>query len=293
MENKNTISIITPTLNQGRFIEDSIKSLWQQKGPFFIEHIIMDGGSVDNTISIIKKYDHLLKKGDYPIKCKGIKLFWNSGKDKGQSDALNKGFRKAKGAYLSWLNSDDYYCSNKSLSHIYQTFKQHPQANIVLGNFNTVDVVGNLVATNNSTLNTVQGKINRNKLVKICQLPLISQPSTFFKKEILSICHLDENYHYSMDWDLWIQAYLKGLNFYKINQNIAYERIQPEAKTVKNHQLMYQEWIQVYKKHGLWQKEKFVFYKNILQLKLSSLPIFRYFNGKVNNLGIELKGLRS
>ncbi len=293
MANNSTISIVTPTLNQGRFIEDTIKSLWNQKGPFFIEHIIVDGGSTDNTISIIKKYEQRLKKKNYPIKCKGIKLSWSSGKDKGQSEALNKGFKKAKGYYLSWLNSDDYYCSNNSLNHIYKTFLYHPKIDIVLGNFNTVDVIGNQVAANNSIFDTVQGKINRNKLVKICQLSIISQPSTFFKKELLSSCRLDNNYHFSMDWDLWIQAYLNKLSFYKINKDIAYERIQPEAKTVINHKLMYQEWVKVYKKHDLWQKEKYVFYKNILKLQLSSLPISKYFINKLNLLGISIKGLRS
>src|SRR4051812_48252088 len=89
------ISIVTPTLNQGNFIEETILSVIGQNYPN-LEYIILDGGSTDNTIEIIKKYEKHL-------------AYWSSEPDKGQSDAINKGFKIATGDILGWINSDDYY----------------------------------------------------------------------------------------------------------------------------------------------------------------------------------------
>ena len=82
--------------NHGRFIEDTIKSVLNQEGDFYIDYIIMDGGSTDNSVEIIKKNEQLLKEGKWPIKCRGIEYRWASEKDRGQSDAINKGFRVAR-----------------------------------------------------------------------------------------------------------------------------------------------------------------------------------------------------
>ena len=88
------ISIITVSFNQGQYIEDNIKSVLDQNYPDF-EHIIIDACSTDNTLSILKQYPHLI---------------WTSEPDKGQSDGLNKGFKKATGDIIVWLNSDDMMC---------------------------------------------------------------------------------------------------------------------------------------------------------------------------------------
>src|SRR5688500_3818909 len=89
------ISIITPTYNQGHFIEQTIQSVIEQDYPN-LEYIIIDGGSTDDTLSVIKKYEKYIS-------------YWISEKDKGQSEAINKGFKKATGDVVNWLNSDDYY----------------------------------------------------------------------------------------------------------------------------------------------------------------------------------------
>jgi len=89
------ISVITPSLNQGAFIERTILSVLSQKGGFELDYIIVDGGSTDNTLDIVRKYQE--------------SLTWISEKDQGQSDAINKGFNLATGELLAWLNSDDTY----------------------------------------------------------------------------------------------------------------------------------------------------------------------------------------
>jgi len=90
-------TIVTPSYNQGRFIEQTIQSVLSQAGDFSIQYIIADGGSTDNSVKIIEKYDNLLNTGNYPIKCKGVEFCWWSHRDAGQADALNQGFFYGKG----------------------------------------------------------------------------------------------------------------------------------------------------------------------------------------------------
>ena len=114
---KPKISIVTVSLNQGNFIEDAIQSVLNQNYKNF-EHIIIDGLSTDNTINILKKYEHLV---------------WISEKDEGQSDALNKGFKKCTGDIIGWLNSDDMYLEDTFDTIVYEM--QNSSIDAVYGNY--------------------------------------------------------------------------------------------------------------------------------------------------------------
>ena len=129
----NIISIITPSLNQGQFIEQTIKSVLFQAGNFYIDYIIVDGGSIDNSIDIIKKYDLLIKNNKYSIKCYGIKFRWFSKKDKGQTNALNKGFKMANGDICAWINSDDWY-EKDVFQFIIKKFEENLEIDLIYGN---------------------------------------------------------------------------------------------------------------------------------------------------------------
>ncbi len=154
------ISIITPSYNQGNFIEDTIKSVIQQDYPNF-EHIIIDGGSTDNTLDILKRYPHLR---------------WISEKDSGQSEAINKGFKLATGDIIAWLNSDDYYERN-IFSLVANYFQENSQCRILYGDMTFVDYSGNamFILTGDT--------ISREKLIKCPDA--IRQPSIFWKKEVI------------------------------------------------------------------------------------------------------------
>ncbi|GAG62509.1 unnamed protein product [marine sediment metagenome] len=124
------ISVITPSYNQGRFLEKTILSVLNQNYPN-LEYIIIDGGSTDESINIIKKYENYI---DY----------WVSEKDRGQADALNKGFKKATGDIIGWQNSDDIYLPSVFLK-IAELFKQNPKIDIIYGNRFDIDEDNNII----------------------------------------------------------------------------------------------------------------------------------------------------
>src|SRR6266702_635663 len=103
------ISIVTPSYNQGAFLAETIESVIGQEGDFAIDYTIVDGGSSDDSVDIIRDYEARLHNGKWPVACRGVTLRWTGERDKGQTDALMKGFRMSQGEILAWLNSDDTY----------------------------------------------------------------------------------------------------------------------------------------------------------------------------------------
>ena len=203
--NKKKISIITPSFNQGAFIEQTIKSVLNQNYPN-LEYIIIDGGSSDNTVDIIKKYEKHLK-------------YWVSEPDRGQSHALNKGFKKATGDIIAWINSDDYYLSD-TLKQISELFKQNPDIDIIYG-----DVI-----------NFSETKENYFKVKEFEPLDFLSrisihQPGVFWRRKLLDKAGLlDESLHYAMDYDLWMRLFFNYKSL-KINKPFAKFRMHPNSKT--------------------------------------------------------------
>ena len=128
------ISIITPSYNQGQFLEQTILSILSQDYPN-LEYIIMDGGSSDNSVEIIRKHEDNL-------------TYWVSEPDKGQSDAINKGFQRATGDILTWLNSDDYYLPG-TLHTVAEYFTQHPDVECIYGDLQVVASNGDLLYVRN------------------------------------------------------------------------------------------------------------------------------------------------
>lgn len=177
--NKPLISIITPSYNQGRFIEETIESILAQDYPN-IEHIVIDGGSTDNTVDILKKYDGKIK--------------WVSEKDKGQSDALNKGFRMAKGEILGWLNSDDMYLPG-AISNIMEYFESHPDVGMVYGKTYFTDEFGNIIG--NFPTEPFDYK-------KLAYFNFIAQSSAFYRRDVyFDAGGVDLGLRYVIDYDMW------------------------------------------------------------------------------------------
>lgn len=202
------VSVITPSFNQGRFIEQTIKSVLSQNYPL-IEYIVIDGGSRDETLSILKKYSG--------------KLLWFSEPDNGQADAINKGFRMAKGDILCWLNSDDTY-EPGSIAKAVGSFDKHPDVMMTYGEGNEIDEWGKLIKRFPATQ-----PFDLWALVNVWDY--ILQPTTFFKKRIFDFINtLDSSLIWCMDWDLWIRIGSRFRVMY-VNHVFANSRIYSDTKT--------------------------------------------------------------
>lgn len=192
------ISIVTPSFNQGKFIEEAILSVKNQNYNDF-EHIIIDGGSTDNTIEILKKYPHLI---------------WISEPDEGQSDAINKGFNRATGDIIGWLNTDDFY-----LPDIFS---------IVVNEFKDLNIDG--IYSNSRYVNE-NGKVTSEQItqksVKWMSLFKCFIPSEtfFFRSEIIKNgIFVDKDFDQVMDMEFFANLYHKGYNIKKVNAFFAHFR---------------------------------------------------------------------
>lgn len=205
------ISIITPSFNQGHFIEETILSVLNQNYPN-LEYIIIDGGSTDNTIDTIKKYERQL-------------TYWVSEKDNGQSHAINKGMLMVTGDIVNWLNSDDYY-SPDIFKHIANKFEDKTV---------TAYCGKSVIFSTDSKVYSQGTDIYADNLAKTIGLARIDQPETFFRKSVWDkIGFLNEQCHYVMDRDFWIRY----LNSYQLSgvvsddKILANFRLHKDSKTV-------------------------------------------------------------
>ena len=211
------ISIITVSFNQGQYIEDNIKSVLDQNYPDF-EHIIIDACSTDNTLSILKQYPHLI---------------WTSEPDKGQSDGLNKGFKKATGDIIVWLNSDDMMCEG-AFQTINDFFIKNPDKSVLTGNQIIVDKDGKF----DHRINAVA--FSEEKLLNTREYSVM-QNSTVWRRSVFeTVGYLDESFHYTMDYELFVRI-AKQYKSYTIDADIAKFRKWEESKTMTSYKKFLKE----------------------------------------------------
>jgi glycosyltransferase involved in cell wall biosynthesis len=178
------VSIVTPSLNQGRFIEDTIQSVLAQDYPN-IEYIVVDGGSTDQTLDVLRRYDGRLR--------------WVSERDGGQSEAINKGFRMARGDIVAWLNSDDTYLAG-AVGKVVAHLCSHPRVAMIYGEGYLMDEAGRVSRRFPAT-----EPFNLWRLVHFSDY--ILQQTVFWRRWVFdSVGMLDESLHYGMDWDFWIRV---------------------------------------------------------------------------------------
>jgi len=220
------ISVITPSYNQGKYIESTIKSVLDQGYPN-LEYLIIDGGSTDNTLKILKKYSSKIK--------------WISEKDKGQADAINKGIKMSSGEIIAYLNSDDVY-EPKSLYTIATFFINNPKAVFVHGKGKHIDKNGEYIEDYPSKPTDYLG------LHPTCS---ICQPTTFWRRKLINkIGYFDTSLNFAMDYDYWIRiSKVYPLNY--IYDYLGSTRFYSETKTSGQKVNVHEEIIKVQKKHYL------------------------------------------
>jgi glycosyltransferase involved in cell wall biosynthesis len=221
------ISIITPTLNQATFIDDMIQSIHRQRYKN-IEHIVVDGGSVDGTLDILKRNEDRLR--------------WISERDSGQSNAINKGFRMATGDILCWLNSDDLYIG-QSLEVVADYFLKHPTHEFVYGDALGLNRQGKSFGVRSHVRQTDLGML-------VHESDFIVQPAAFWRKSLWEkVGELDETLAYTMDYEYWMRV-AKVTPLYYIPVTLAAERMYGDAKTFKGSIKRLEEIEQVANRHG-------------------------------------------
>ena len=202
------LSIVTPSYNQGQFIEGTIRSVLLQGYPN-LEYIIIDGGSTDGSVEVIRKYENWL-------------AYWVSEPDKGQAHAINKGFRKVTGEILAWLNSDDEYCT-KTLHFVAHHFHEQPDRELLYGDCKIIDGEGGIV-------DYIKGK--QSDLAQLLMGNFIAQPSTFFHRRAWeTAAGLDVGLHFAFDYELWIRMMLKGVKSHYLPVPLSQFRLHRGSKS--------------------------------------------------------------
>jgi glycosyltransferase involved in cell wall biosynthesis len=221
------ISIVTPSFNQARYLEATIQSVLSQNYPR-LEYIIVDGGSTDGSVEIIKKYESKL-------------VWWASEKDQGQTDAINKGFAHAKGDFLAWLNSDDTYESN-ALSSAVKFLQTHSEVGLAYGDANYINedgrVIGRFPATQTDLIRLQRGYVH------------IPQQAAFFRADLWrALGPLDPSFYFAMDYDLWVRLAAHSQVKY-IPQTWANFRLHTSGKTISADDRCWPEMLRVHYRDG-------------------------------------------
>jgi GT2 family glycosyltransferase len=200
------VSIITPSFNQARYLEETIRSVLDQDYPK-LEYIMVDGASTDGSVAIIHKYADKL-------------AWWVSEKDSGQAEAINKGLSRATGEIVAWLNSDDTYLPG-AISAAARAFEENPDAVLVYGNMLAVD-------ENGETINFL--RYDQLALNDLLCFEIIGQPAVFFRRGALEKAgNLEPAYHFLLDHHLWLRIALQGRILY-VDETWAAARFHAEAK---------------------------------------------------------------
>lgn len=224
-------SIITPSFNQGRYIEETIRSVVTQDA--HIEYLVIDGKSVDDTVEILSDY-----KCRYPDI-----IHWVSEKDNGQVDAINKGMKKATGDILAFINSDDYYLPD-AFRCVEQYFLANPEKKWLVGNCRVSDA--KLAWTFSLKHMLPIEKIPW--LIKIFNV--INQPAVFIKRELFEgVGFFDEQYSYAFDYDYWLRCLHVGGASLRVRTVLSVFRIQNESKSNINFKAQFDEDYEIAKKY--------------------------------------------
>lgn len=219
-----TVSIVTPSYNMAHFLEATIESVLSQSYPH-IEYLVMDGGSTDGTVSLLERY--------------GDRLGWISQPDRGQADAINRGFTRTCGSIFAFLNADDLYCVD-AIEKVVLAFDEHPEAGVIYGEGDHIDEAGT----------TIGPYPTRDfDLGLLAQRCFICQPAGFLRREVFSDSGLmDRDLHFALDYDLWIRA-AKRYPFQRIRERLALSRMYRANKTLRNRVTTFRDTARVLKRH--------------------------------------------
>lgn len=202
------VSIVTPSYNQGQFIERTLQSVAIQTGAE-IEHVVFDGGSTDSTVDVLKRFQPAVR--------------WVSEKDDGQTDAVNKGIRATDGEIIGWLNSDDVYYPG-AIARVVAFFEEHPDVDVVYGMADHIDLEDRAFEPYPTA------PWDFELLQQTC---FICQPALFFRRRVVEQYGLlDQSLNYCMDYAYWLRLGNAGVRFAYLEEKLAGSRLYADNKTL-------------------------------------------------------------
>lgn len=228
MDQQPLVSIVTPSFNQAQYLEATIRSVLAQEYPN-IEYIVVDGGSSDGSLEIIERYADRL-------------AWWVSAPDAGQTAAINKGFARAQGQILAWLNSDDTYQAG-AVAEAVAFLTQNPAVGLVYGDANFIDAQGNVIGQ----FNAQQTSLDRLRRGGV----YIPQQAAFWRGDLWrQVGPLDESFYFAMDYDLWVR--LAGVSEIRYLPGRAWAnfRLHDAAKTIAADERCWPEMLRIHRRDG-------------------------------------------
>ena len=218
MAHQPLVSVVTPSYNQAKFLEDALVSVLNQDYPH-LEYLVIDGGSTDGSAELIRRRQERF-------------AYWVTEPDRGQAHAIAKGFARARGDILTWLNADDVYLARDAISRAVRACEQAPEAGVVYGDYALMGedgvlfrVVPGLARVSFRTFATYS----------------LGQPSAFIRRQVVNAFPLREDLHYGMDYEYWLRLSRAGVQFHYVPWLCAAYRVHPRSKTASMARAMDQE----------------------------------------------------
>jgi glycosyltransferase involved in cell wall biosynthesis len=243
-----TFSIVTPSYNQARFLSETLESVLTQEGDFRIQYFVMDGGSTDGSVEILRRWAEDVASGAFRPRCHGIVMEWGSGPDEGQSHAINQGLRKATGDVAAYINSDDLYAPG-ALQRVALEFAARPDADFIYGDGDVIDENGGVKwewlsrPYEHSVLTSYHFLWNS-------FTNYIMQQSTFWRLRVHErIGYLDEGFHYAMDAEFWVRAGAAGLKLRHVPVKLGRFRLIEGTKSLSGPTVFWGDYLEIFRRY--------------------------------------------